>query len=139
MSNITLTIIKPDAVSRGETGKILDAIIAGGFRVIALKMYHLTRQEAMRFYEIHTGKDFFEGLINYMTSGEIIVAVVRKDNAVEDFRKLIGATDPLKAAEGTLRKKFGLNVQQNVIHGSDSDANALIEASFFFSKLEIFN
>lgn len=139
MSNITLTIIKPDAVLRGETGKIIDAIIEGGFKIVALKMYHLTRKEAMKFYEIHSGKAFFEGLISYMTSGEVIIAVVQKHNAVEDFRKLIGATDPLKAAEGTIRKRFGTNVENNVIHGSDSDENARNESSFFFSMLEIYN
>ena len=139
MSNITLTILKPDAVLRGETGKILDAIIEGGFKIISLKMHLLTRDEAKKFYEIHSDRPFFEGLISYMTSSEVIVAVVQKHNAVEDFRKLIGATDPLKAAEGTIRKRFGTSVEQNVIHGSDSDENARIESSFFFSMLEIYN
>ena len=139
MSNITLTIVKPDAVLRGETGKIIDAIIEGGFKIVALKMCQLTRKEAEKFYEIHSEKAFFEGLIKYMTSGEVVVAVLQKNNAVEDFRKLIGATDPLKASEGTIRRRFGTSVEQNVIHGSDSDENARIESSFFFSMLEIFN
>jgi len=139
MSNITLTIFKPDAVLRGETGKILDSVIENGFKIIALKMYHLTRKEAMKFYEIHSEKAFFQSLIDYMTSGKVIVAVLQKDNAVESFRNLIGATDPLKAAEGTIRKRFGTSVERNVIHGSDSDENASIESAFFFSMLEIYN
>ena len=139
MSNITLTIIKPDAVLRGETGKIIDSIIERGFKIVALKMYHLTRKEAMKFYEVHATKSFYEGLIDYMTSGEVVVAVVQKHNAVEDFRKLIGATDPQKAENGTIRKRFGTSVEKNVIHGSDSDENAKIESSFFFSMLEMYN
>lgn len=139
MSNITLTIFKPDAVLRGETGKILDSIIENGFKIIALKMYHLTKKEAMKFYEIHSERPFYLSLIDYMTSGEVIVAVLQKDNAVENFRNLIGATDPLKAADGTIRKRFGTSVEHNVIHGSDSDENAKIESAFFFSKLEMYN
>lgn len=139
MSDITLTIVKPDAVLRGETGKIIDAIIEGGFKIVALKMHQLSRNEATKFYEIHSEKSFFEGLISYMTSSEVVVCVLQKNNAVEDFRKLIGATDPMKAADGTIRKKFGTSVEQNVIHGSDSDENAQIESSFFFSKFEIYN
>jgi nucleoside-diphosphate kinase len=138
MSNITLTIIKPDAVKRGESGKIIDAVLESGFKIVALKMHLLSRKEAEKFYDIHSEKAFFQGLIDYMTSGVVIIAVLQKENAVENFRKLIGATDPAKAEEGTIRKRFGKSVEQNVIHGSDSDQNAQIESSFFFSGLEIY-
>jgi nucleoside-diphosphate kinase len=139
MSNITLTILKPDAVQNGVAGKIIDTIFDNGFKIIALKMHKLTRNEAMKFYHVHIGKDFFEGLIEYMTSGEVIIAILKKQNAVVEFRKLIGVTNPLEAAEGTIRNRFGTTVVRNAIHGSDSDENALFECSFFFSMLEIYN
>jgi nucleoside-diphosphate kinase len=139
MPDITLTIVKPDAVENGHTGGILDMIIKAGFHISALKMCHLTKGQAEAFYSVHAGKHFFDSLVEYMTSGPVVAAVLEKNNAVEDFRKLIGATDPAKADEGTIRKKFGLNFQNNAVHGSDSIENAKIEASFFFSLFERFH
>ncbi len=136
--NITFTIIKPDAVKNGYTGEILAAIKNGGFSISGLRMLRLSKNEAETFYAIHKERPFFNGLVEFMISGPIVVAVIKKDNAVEDFRKLIGTTDPAKAAEGTIRKKFASNVQENAVHGSDSDDNALVESSFFFSSREIF-
>ena len=136
--NYTFTIVKPDAFRSGYTGKILDAIIAGGFKISALRMVQLTKQQAEAFYGIHRERPFFAGLVEFMTSGPIVVARLEKSNAVEDFRKLIGATDPSKAEEGTIRKKFAKSVQENAVHGSDSDENAALEASFFFSKFDCF-
>jgi nucleoside-diphosphate kinase len=137
-SNITFTMIKPDAVAEGHTGKILDMIIAAGFKVQALKMGRLSKAKAEEFYAIHSSKGFFNELIAFMTEGPIVAAVLEKENAVEDFRKLIGATNPEKADEGTIRKLFAANIERNAIHGSDSDENAAIEASFHFSGLERF-
>jgi len=137
-SNITFTMIKPDAVAEGHTGKILDMIIAAGFKVQALKMGRLSKAKAEEFYAIHSSKGFFGELIAFMTEGPIVAAVLEKENAVEDFRKLIGATNPEKADEGTIRKLFAANIERNAIHGSDSDENAAIEASFHFSGLERF-
>lgn len=136
--NITFTIIKPHAVSNGYIGPILNAIHEGGFRISAMKMLYLTKGEAERFYAVHKDRDFYEGLVKFMTSGPIVVAIIHKENAVEDYRKLIGSTDPAKAEEGTIRNRFAESVQANAVHGSDSDENAEIESSFFFASLERF-
>lgn len=136
--NYTFTIVKPDAFRKGYTGKILDAFIQGGFTINAMRMVHMTKTQAEAFYGIHRERPFFKDLVEFMTSGPIVVAVLGKDNAVEDFRKLIGATDPAKAEEGTVRKKFAASVQENAVHGSDSDENAALEASYFFSKFDRF-
>jgi nucleoside-diphosphate kinase len=136
--NFTFTIVKPDAVKSGYIGNILADIAHGGFTISALKMLQLTRNEAESFYGVHKERPFFKDLVEFMTSGPIVVAVVKKDNAVEDFRKLIGATDPAKAAEGTIRKKYAESLQANAVHGSDSDDNAAIEASFFFAAADRF-
>jgi len=136
--NITFTIIKPFAVSNGHIGPILNKIHDGGFRISAMRMLWLTKGEAERFYEVHKDRPFYNDLVEFMTSGNILVAILEKDNAVEDYRKLIGATDPDKAEEGTIRKEFAESMRANAVHGSDSDANANIEASFFFSGLQRF-
>jgi nucleoside-diphosphate kinase len=138
MSNITLTIIKPDAVGNGHTGKIIDQIIEGGFNVKAMKMIHLNEREAGAFYEVHKERPFYKDLVAFMTSGPCVPMVLEKENAVADFRTLIGATNPAEAAEGTVRNRFAKSIEANAIHGSDSDENARREASFFFSELEIF-
>jgi len=135
---ITLTMIKPDAVAAGHTGAILEKIAEAGFTFKALKMTQLTVSDAERFYEIHRGKDFFASLVAFMTSGPIVAAVLEKDNAVADFRALIGATNPAQAAEGTLRRLYATSVTHNAVHGSDSDQNAAIEAAFHFAQKEIF-
>jgi nucleoside-diphosphate kinase len=136
--NYTFTIIKPLAVSKGYTGPILNMITEAGFRISALKMLRLTRDEAERFYEVHKERSFYQDLVGFMVSGPIVVGVLEKENAVEAYRELIGATDPEKAAEGTIRKRFAESVQANAVHGSDSDANAGVEASFFFATHERF-
>ncbi len=136
--NITFTIIKPFAVSNGHIGPILNKIHDGGFRISAMRMLWLTKGEAERFYEVHKERPFYDDLVEFMTSGPIVVAVLKKENAVEDYRKLIGATDPEKAEEGTIRKEFARSMRENAVHGSDSDANAMIEGSFFFSGLQRF-
>jgi len=136
MSNRTFTMIKPDAMKKGYAGKILDHIIGGGFRVVALKQLHLSSAQAGAFYEVHKERPFYGELVEFMSSGPIIAAILEKENAVADFRKLIGATDPAKADEGTIRKLYAGSVGENAIHGSDSDENAAIEGSFFFSRLE---
>jgi len=110
-----------------------------GFRVIAIKMTHLDKEQAKAFYSVHEGKAFFEPLVDFMTSGPIVAMILKKENAVEDYRKLMGNTDPAKAAEGTIRKLYATNITMNAVHGSDSDENAAIESGFFFSELEIFN
>jgi nucleoside-diphosphate kinase len=133
----TLAILKPDCVERKLTGKALDFILARGFNILALKMVHLRPVEARRFYAVHEGKSFFDELINFMTSGPCIPLVLEKKNAVFDFRKIIGATDPAKAAEDTLRKLYAESVQRNTVHGSDSEENAQKEIAFFFSLMEI--
>ena len=135
---ITLTMIKPDGVADGFSGKILDVIIQSGFKVQAMKLSRLSKEKAEEFYAVHKSRSFFGELIAFMTEGPIVAAVLEKDNAVEDFRKLIGATNPANAAEGTIRKLFAKNIERNAIHGSDSDENAAIEASFHFSGLERF-
>ncbi len=138
MSNRTFTMIKPDATEKGHTGAILAQINKAGFRIAAMKMLHLSEEKAGEFYAIHKERPFFGELVEFMSRGPITAAILEKDNAVEDFRTLIGATNPAQAAEGTIRKLFAASIGENAIHGSDSDANALIEGDFFFSKLEQF-
>lgn len=137
-SNITLTMIKPDAVAAGHSGKIIDLIIQAGFKVQAMKLTRLSKEKAEEFYAIHKERGFFNDLIKFMTEGPIIAAVLEKENAVDDFRKLIGATNPANAADGTIRKLFAIDIERNAVHGSDSNENAAIEASFHFSGLERF-
>lgn len=129
---ITFTMIKPDAVENGHIGAILGQIDQAGFRISALEMTQLTTEQAQDFYAVHKERPFFQDLVEYMTSGPVVAAILEKDNAVEDFRKLIGATDPANAEEGTIRKKYASSIAANAIHGSDSDENAQIEAGFFF-------
>ena len=136
MSNITFTMIKPDAFANGHTGAILDKIIKTGFRIAALKLTSLSAEKAGEFYAVHRERPFYGELVEFMSSGPIVAAILKKDNAVEDFRKLIGATDPARADAGTIRQLYAENVGRNAIHGSDSDENALIEGNFFFSNLE---
>jgi len=131
-------MIKPDAVANGHAGKILDHIIQAGFRVVALKYTYLTEDQAGAFYEVHRERPFYGELVNFMTSGPIYAAILEKDNAVADFRNIIGATNPEQAAEGTIRRLYAKSIDANAIHGSDSDENAAIEGSFFFSKFEQF-
>jgi len=138
MNNRTFTMIKPDAVANGHIGAILEQITSSGFRIVALKMTQLTVQDAQEFYAIHSERPFFGELVAFMTSGPIVAAVLEKDNAVDDFRTLIGATNPAEAAEGTIRKKFATSMGENAVHGSDSDENAAIEAAFHFSGREHF-
>lgn len=138
MSNLTFTMIKPDAVQAGHIGAILAKINEAGFRIKAMKMTKLSAEKAGQFYEIHKERPFYGELCEFMSSGHIIAAILEKDNAVADFRTLIGATDPAKADEGTIRKMFAKSLGENAVHGSDSDENALIEGSFFFSALEQF-
>jgi nucleoside-diphosphate kinase len=135
----TFSMIKPDAVAAGNSGAILKMIEEAGFRIVAMKMTRLTLAQAGAFYAVHKERPFYQDLCNYMSSGPIIALVLEKENAVEDFRKLIGATDPAKAEEGTIRKLFAKSIEANAIHGSDSDENATIESAFFFSKLEEVN
>ncbi len=132
----TFTMIKPIAVKNNNIGPILKMINEAGFRIKAMKFTHLTKQQAMQFYDIHAGKYFFQDLTSFMSSGPIVAAILEKENAVEDFRKLIGATDPAKAEEGTIRKLYAESMSHNAVHGSDSDENAVIESDFFFSKTE---
>ncbi len=131
-------MIKPDAVGANNTGAIVKMIEEAGFRIIGLKKTRLTRERAGQFYEIHKARPFYNDLCDYMSSGSIVPMILEKDNAVEDFRKLIGATDPRKAEKGTIRNLFATSIEANAIHGSDSDGNADIEGSFFFSNLERF-
>jgi nucleoside-diphosphate kinase len=138
MSNRTFTMVKPDATKKGYTGAILAQINAAGFRIVSLKMLHLSADKAGEFYAVHKERPFFGELVAFMSSGPIAAAILEKENAVEDFRKLIGATNPAQAAEGTIRKLYAASIGENAIHGSDSDDNALIEGDFFFSKLEQF-
>jgi nucleoside-diphosphate kinase len=131
-------MIKPDATAKGNTGAILSMINAAGFRIVALKMLHLSADKAGEFYAVHKERPFFGELVEFMSQGPIAAAILEKDNAVEDFRKLIGATNPAQAAEGTIRKLYAASIGENAVHGSDSDENAAIEGDFFFSKLEQF-
>jgi nucleoside-diphosphate kinase len=137
-TNKTFTMIKPDAVANGHIGAILDQIIKGGFKITAMKYTKLSQETAGKFYEVHKARPFYGELVDFMSSGTIVAAILEKDNAVEDFRKLIGATDPAKAEKGTIRNLFAQSIGANAIHGSDSDENAQIEGSFFFSGLEKF-
>jgi nucleoside-diphosphate kinase len=131
-------MLKPDAVENGNIGKILDMITGAGFKIIAMKYTHLTGDTAGKFYAVHKERPFYGELVKYMSSGPIVAAILEKENAVEDFRKLIGATDPAKAEPGTIRNLFAKSIDANAVHGSDSDANAEIEGSFFFAKTEQF-
>jgi nucleoside-diphosphate kinase len=136
--NRTFTMVKPDAVGANNTGSIMKMIEDAGFRIIALKKTRLTKERAGQFYAIHKERPFYNDLCDYMSSGAIVPMILEKNNAVEDFRKLIGATDPKKAEAGTIRNLFAKSIEANAIHGSDSDANAEIEGGFFFSNLERF-
>ena len=131
-------MIKPDATSKGYTGAILDQIIKAGFSVKAMKWVKLSEEQAGLFYDVHRERPFFGELVSFMSSGPIIAAILEKDNAVADFRALIGATNPAQAADGTIRKNFAASIGENAVHGSDSDENAAIEGSFFFNQLECF-
>ena len=136
--NFTFTMIKPTAVANGHTGPILNMISESGFRMTAMKMVQMTRRDAEQFYAVHEGKSFYPSLIGFMISGPVVAAILEKEDAVEAYRKLIGSTDPEKAEDGTVRKRYAVSLQQNAVHGSDSDENAAIEASFFFSRRERF-
>ena len=137
MSNRTLAILKPDCVKKNLIGKVIIQIQEAGFKVLGMKMVRLTEDSAKGFYEVHEARPFFKDLIVYMTSGPCVPIALEKENAVEDFRKLIGATDPAKAAEGTIRKLYAASIQENIVHGSDSDENAAKEISHFFSRKEL--
>jgi nucleoside-diphosphate kinase len=134
----TLTMIKPDAVSKNYIGPILQMMNEAGFRIRAMKYTMLSRDQAEKFYAVHADKPFYTGLVQFMSSGPIVAAILEKENAVSDFRELIGSTNPANAEPGTVRARFAENVQNNAVHGSDSDENAVIESDFFFSKLERF-
>ncbi len=136
MSNRTFTMIKPDAVQNGHIGAILEKINGAGFRIVAMKLTQLSRNDAGQFYAVHAERPFYGELVDYMTSGPIVAAILEKDNAVADFRTLIGATNPAEAAEGTIRKLYAQSIAANAIHGSDSDENAAIEGAFFFPARE---
>ena len=138
MGNITFTMIKPEAVEAGNSGAILKRIEEGGFRIVAMKKVHLSEERSGKFYEVHKERPFYGELVEYMSGGPIIAAILEKDNAVTDFRTLIGATNPEEAADGTIRKEFATSLAMNAIHGSDSDENANIEADFHFSSNERF-
>jgi nucleoside-diphosphate kinase len=137
-SDYTFSIIKPNAVRTGKTGPILAMINEGGFEIAAMRMVKLTIPQAESFYAVHKGKPFFEGLIEFMTSGPVVAMILTHENAVEQFRKLIGATDPAKAEPGTIRRTFAVSVQMNAVHGSDSVENAIFEANFFFPWIDRF-
>lgn len=138
MSNITFTMLKPDSVRNGNIGAILDKIIKSGFKIKAMKFTKMSYEKAGDFYAIHRERPFFNDLIEYMTSGPIVAAILEKENAVNDFRDLIGSTNPEDAEAGTIRKMFAKSISENAIHGSDSDENAKIECKFHFSSQEIF-
>ena len=137
-TNRTFTMITPDAVKNNYIGAILDKINGAGFKVIAMKYTELTKETAGQFYEVHAKRPFYGELVDFMSSGPIVAAILEKDNAVADFRMLIGATNPSEAAEGTIRKLYAESIGANAVHGSDSDENAKIEGDFFFSNLERF-
>lgn len=137
-TNRTFTMIKPDAVENGHIGAILEKISSAGFKIVAMKYTQLSIRDAQEFYSIHKERPFFGELVEFMTRGPIVAAILEKDNAVEDFRALIGATNPAEAAEGTIRKLFATDIAENAVHGSDSDENAAIEGSFHFSGREIY-
>ena len=138
ITNRTFTMIKPDAVENGHTGAILEKINVAGFRIVALKKTQLSLRDAEAFYSVHKERPFFGELVSFMTRGPIVSAILEKDNAVQDFRTLIGSTNPVEAAEGTIRKLFATSIGENAIHGSDSDENAAIEGAFHFSGREVF-
>ena len=138
-TNRTFTMLKPDSIEQGNMLPILNMIEAAGFKIIALKYKRMTRDEAEKFYSIHSDKSFFKDLVSFMTRGPIVAAALEKDNAVDAFRNLIGSTDPNEAEEGTIRKKYAKSKGENAVHGSDSDENAEIEISFHFDNQEIFN
>ena len=137
-TNRTFTMLKPDAIENGHMGKILDMIIQSGFQIKAMKYTRLSEDQAKKFYEVHSERPFYGELVEYMTSGPIVAAILEKENAVSDFRALIGATDPAEAADGTIRKAYAESKGRNAVHGSDSDENAEIEGKFHFSTGEIF-
>ena len=137
-NNRTFTMLKPDAVEKGNIGSILEKITASGFRIVAMKLTQLTVPDAQSFYAIHKNRPFFPDLVTYMSRGPVVAAILEKDNAVEDFRTLIGATNPSEAAEGTIRNMFADSISENAVHGSDSNENAKIESAFHFSEREIF-
>lgn len=138
MNHITFTMIKPDATSKGYTGAILDQILQAGFKIKAMKWIMLSNAQAGAFYAVHKERPFYGELVQFMSSGPIVAAILEKENAVADFRTLIGATNPAEAAEGTIRKRFAASIGENAVHGSDSDENAQIEGQFFFAGLERF-
>lgn len=138
-NNFTFTMIKPDAVEDGYIGLIIDKIINSGFKFKLLKMKTLSIKEAQKFYEIHKDRPFFSELVSFITRGPIVVAVIEKENAVQEFRKLIGSTNPAEALDGTIRKIYAKSVGENAIHGSDSDENAILESKFHFGNLDFFN
>jgi nucleoside-diphosphate kinase len=138
ISNRTFTMLKPDSVEKGNIGPILNKINTSGFKIIAMKLTKMSISEAQDFYSIHKERPFFNDLVSYMTRGPIVVAILEKDNAVEDFRILIGSTNPQEAAEGTIRKDFAESISENAVHGSDSDENAKIESDFHFSSSEVY-
>ncbi len=134
----TFTMLKPDSVEKGYIGAILEKINAAGFKIVAMKLTQMTRRDAMKFYEVHKERPFYGELVEYMTRGPIVAAILEKENAVADFRTLIGATNPADAAEGTIRKLYATSIGENAIHGSDSDENAAIEGAFHFAGRELF-
>jgi nucleoside-diphosphate kinase len=136
-TNRTFTMLKPDAIENGHMGKIIDMIIEAGFTIKAMKYTQLSEEQAKKFYEVHAERPFYGELVEYMTSGPIVAAILEKENAVEDFRKLIGATNPAEVAEGTVRKLYAESIGRNAVHGSDSDENAEIEGDFHFTADEI--
>lgn len=138
-NNRTFTMIKPDAVENGHIGAILQKINEAGFRIIAMEMTQLSKKDAQEFYAVHRERPFYGELVDYMTSGPIVAAILEKDNAVADFRELIGATNPAEAAEGTIRKMYAESIAANAIHGSDSDENAANEGAFYFGTRAVFN
>ncbi|MBB4078202.1 nucleoside-diphosphate kinase [Lewinella aquimaris] len=137
-TNRTFTMIKPDAVKNGHIGAILQQINEAGFRIVALKYTKLSTEKAGEFYDVHRGRPFYDDLVSFMSSGPIVAAVLEKDNAVADFRTLIGATNPAEAAAGTIRAKYATSIGENAVHGSDSDENAAIESNFHFAGTEVF-
>lgn len=137
-TNRTFTMIKPDAVENGHIGAILEKIASAGFKIVAMKYTQMSKRDAQEFYAIHKDRPFFGELVTFMTRGPIVSAILEKENAVEDFRALIGATNPSEAAEGTIRKLFATDIAENAVHGSDSDENATIEGAFHFSGREIY-
>ena len=137
-TNKTFTMLKPDSIEKGNIGAILEKINSAGFRIVAMKLTQMTKRDAKAFYAIHNERPFFNDLVQYMTRGPVVAAILEKDNAVEDFRALIGATNPAEAADGTIRKLFATSISENAVHGSDSDENAEIESVFHFSGREMF-